>query len=433
MGLMPIRVEPKSVSDTAGSASTHDILVWGATGFTGRLVVEHLTERYDPEAYSIAIGGRNRERLETLRDELGERNGAWAEIPIETGDAHDRDSLQRLASRTEVVCTTVGPYSEYGTPLVEACVETGSDYCDLSGEIHWIREMIDRYHEAALEEGVRIVHSCGFDSVPFDLGTLLVQRRAIADYGEPCSKVSVYLEGGKGGVSGGTLASLAAIFEAAATDSSVRDVLSDPYSLAPPGERDGLDAGEQRLPRRDRIIDEWTAPSPMAAVNERVIRRSNALLGYPWGRTFECRESVPTGSGPLGAATASALSGGFGLFLAGMSVAPVRKGLQKWIFPEPGEGPSRDRIESGSFEIRFVGRGTAASAPSFRVDARVRADRDPGYGATARMLGEAAVCLLEADADGSLPGGVLTPASGIGYPLIERLRDVGFSFEIENV
>ena len=418
------------MTDEADPDSKHDIVVWGATGFTGRLVAEHLTDQYDPGTYSIAIGGRNREKLQTVRTELGDRNDPWAEIPLEIGDAHDSDGLRRLARRTEVVCTTVGPYSEYGTELVEACVETGTDYCDLSGEIHWIREMIDRYHEEALERDVRIVHSCGFDSVPFDLGTLLVQRHAIEAYGEPCSRVNTYLEGGDGGVSGGTLASLATLFEAAATDPSVREILSDPYALAPPGERGGLDSGEQRLPRRDRAIDEWTAPSPMAAVNERVVRRTNAVLGYPWGRGFECRESVPTGAGVLGIASAATISGGLGLFLAGMSVDPVRKRLEEWVFPAPGEGPSRERIENGSFEIRFVGRGTSASVPSFRVEACVGADRDPGYGATARMLGESAVCLLEDDTEGCLSGGVLTPASGIGYPLIERLRAVGFRFDV---
>ncbi len=418
------------MTDSADPDAKYDIVVWGATGFAGRLVAEHLTDRYDPGTYSLAIGGRNRAKLETVRAELGERNEVWADIPIEIGDAHDPDSLRQLVRRTEVVCTTVGPYSEYGTELVEACVETGTDYCDLSGEIHWMREMIDRYHEEALDRDVRIVHSCGFDSVPFDLGTLLVQRHAIETYGGPCSQVNAYLEGGNGGVSGGTLASIATLFEAAATDPSVREILSDPYALAPPGERGGLDSGEQRLPRKDRTIDEWTAPSPMAAVNERVIRRTNAVLGYPWGRGFECRESVPTGPGALGVASAAAISGGLGLFLTGMSVDPVRKLLKQQVFPAPGEGPSRERIENGSFEVRFVGRGTTASPPAFRVEAHVSADRDPGYGATARMLGEAAVCLLGTDTADGLSGGVLTPASGIGYPLIERLRGVGFTFDI---
>ena len=405
---------------------THDVVVWGATGVAGRFTAEYLTERYAPDELSLAVGGRNEKKLDALADDLARRSDAWDDVPVVVGDATDSESLRAIAEDARVVCTTVGPYTRLGTPLVEACVETGTDYCDLTGEVNWVRESIDRFHEPAVENGARIVHSCGFDSVPADLGTLLVQSYATEAHGAPCETVRIYLDGGSGGVSGGTLASFGELFEAAATDPLAREALRNPYSLAPRGERSGVDPGEQRRPRRDPLRDEWTAPSPMAPVNERVVRRSNALLGYPWGREFKCGEVVPTGSGPIGAATASAVAGGLGLFSAAMSVGPVRDALRRYVFPDPGEGPTREEAEAGSFLIRVLGRGTGADGP-FTVEAEFGTDRDPGYGATARMLGESAVCLARGDVDSPFDGGVLTPASGIGLPLAERLRDVGFT------
>ena len=413
------------------SSVQYDLVVWGATGFAGRLVAEHLIDNYDPDDLALAIGGRDEGKLQDLRDELLDRNDVWEELPVVIGDAHDRASLGGLASKTRVVCTTVGPYTDYGTQLVDACVEANTDYCDLSGEINWIREVIDQYHEAAADRDVRLVNSCGFDSVPTDLGVLLAQEHAVEQYGTPCDRFRCYLEGGHGGVSGGTLASFARVFEAAANDPAARRALVNPYSLAPPGEREGPDPGEQRRPRKDPDSGEWTAPSPMAAVNERVLRRSNALLDYPWGRDFRCTGVIPTGAGPVGALRAAGITAGLGLFAAGMSLGPVRSGLRRWVFPAPGEGPSRDRIESGSFAFRFVGTGTDEDGSAFRVESRVAAQRDPGYGATAWMLGEAAMCLVDEDVETPLSGGVLTPASGIGRPLIERLRDVGMTFRVE--
>jgi len=404
----------------------HDIVLWGATGVAGRLVAEYLTERYAPGELSLALGGRNEAKLDALAADLTEASDDWATIPTVLGDATDPESLRALAEDTDVVCTTVGPYTTYGTPLVEACVEAGTDYCDLTGEVNWVRETVDRFHDAAVEADARIVHSCGFDSVPADLGTLLVQDFAAETFGAPCEEVRIYLEDGSGGVSGGTLASAAETFAAAASDPEAREALGDPYSLAPPGDREGLDRGAQRLARKDPLRSVWTAPSPMAVVNERIVRRSNALLGYPYGRGFRCTEVIPTGRGLGGAAKANAVAGGLGLFTAGMSVDPIRSGLQEFVFPDPGEGPTSEEAEQGHFTVRVLGRGTTADGP-FTVEAEFGADLDPGYGATARMLGESAVCLLRDDVDSSLSGGVLTPASAIGLPLAERLREVGFT------
>jgi short subunit dehydrogenase-like uncharacterized protein len=410
----------------------YDVVVWGATGVAGRFTAEYLTERYAPDELAVAVGGRNREKLDALVADLTRRNEAWDDVPVVVGDATDPESLRAIAQDARVVCTTVGPYTTYGTPLVEACVEAGTDYCDLTGEVNWVRESIDRFHEAAVENGARIVHSCGFDSVPADLGTLLVQSHATETYGAPCETVRIYLDGGSGSVSGGTLASFGELFEAAATDPLAREAIRNPYSLAPAGERSGVDPGEQRRPRRDPLRGEWTAPSPMAPVNERVVRRSNALLGYPWGREFRCGEVVPTGDGLAGAGIAGAVAGGLGLFTAAMSVGPVRDALRRYVFPDPGEGPSREEAEAGSFLIRVRGRGTGPDGP-FTLEAEFGADRDPGYGATGRMLGESAVCLARGDVDSPFDGGVLTPASGIGLPLAERLREVGFTASVAEV
>jgi short subunit dehydrogenase-like uncharacterized protein len=407
----------------------HDVVVWGATGVAGRLLAQYLTEQYTPDDLSLAIGGRDADRLGAVEADLC-AGTEWDAVPTVLGDATDPESLRAITRDTHVVATTVGPYTTYGTPLVEACIETGTDYCDLTGEVNWVRETVDRYHDAAADAETRIVHSCGFDSVPADIGTLLVQSYATETFGAPCDQVRIYLESASGGVSGGTLASFAELFEAASEDPVARETLRNPYSLAPPGERDGVDRSQQRLARKDRLTGEWTAPSPMAPVNERIVRRSNALLEYPYGREFRCSEVVPTGRSLVGAATSSVVAGGLGLFSAAMSVGPVRSTLRQFVFPDPGEGPSERQIENGHFTVRVLGRGTGTDGP-FTVEAEFGADRDPGYGGTARMLGESAMCLLRDEVDSPLSGGVLTPASGIGLPLAERLRAVGFTASVE--
>jgi len=406
-----------------------DIIIWGATGFVGQLVAEHFTREYTPAELTVALGGRNETTLEELAHRLCTEQDDWDDLPIVLGDATDKASLDDLAERTSVVCTTVGPYTTYGTPLVEACIEAGTDYCDLTGEITWIREMIDRYHERAVEADARIVHSCGFDSIPADLGTQLVQTYAIDEYGAPCDMVRIYLEDGEGGVSGGTLASVLAMVEAAESDPLARQTLKNPYSLAPAGQRSGVDTGEQRGIRRDPLRSQWTAPSPMAAVNERIIRRSNAVLEYPWGREFRCQEVIPTNNGVRGALTAGGIAAGVAVGTAALSVGFIRSSLERFVFPAPGEGPTHEEIENGHFTISVIGRGTTTDGP-FTVECEISADQDPGYGATSKMLSEAAMCLLREETKSPLSGGILTPASGIGDPLAERLRDVGLTVRV---
>lgn len=414
------------------SEPQYDLVVWGATGVAGRLLAEYLTEQYAPDSLSLALGGRDAERLASIEADLTRHSDEWDEIPTVIGDSMEPESLREIARNTRVVCTTVGPYTKYGSPLVGACVETGTDYCDLTGELNWIREIVDRYHNAAVEAGARIVHSCGFDSVPADMGTALVQSFAADEFETHCDLVRIYVDDVSGSVSGGTVASVAEMFEAVSTDPVARQTLRNPYSLAPPGERDGVDPGEQRWARNDELRTVWTAPSPMASVNERILRRSNALLDYPWGREFRCTEVIPTGRGLRGAVLANVAAGGLSLFTAAMSVGLIRSALQRFVFPDPGEGPTSEEVKEGHFTVRVLGRGTSRDGP-FTVEAEFGAEWDPGYGATARMLGESAMCLLRDETDSPLDGGVLTPASAIGTPLADRLREVGFTATVEEM
>jgi len=409
----------------------YDIIVWGATGVAGGLLADYLADQYAPSELSVALGGRDADKLKDVAATLTDRYSAWDELPIVVGDATEIDTLREIARQTSVVCTTVGPYTTYGTPLVEACIDADTDYCDLTGEVNWVRETIDQYHDVAVENKTRIVHSCGFDSVPADLGTILVQSYATETYGSPCDVVQIYLENGDGSVSGGTLASFGELFEAVSNDPIARHTLANPYSLAPPGERDGVDSGEQTSPQRDRLGSGWTAPSPMAPVNERIVRRSNALLDYPWGREFRCTEVVPTGSGVSGVTKATLIAAGLAGFKTAMGVDSLRDGIREYVFPDPGEGPTRAAAMDGSFTVRVRGRGTGTDG-HFTVEAVVGADMDPGYGATARMLGEAGVALVKDDTDSPLDGGVLTPASAIGVPLADRLRAVGFTASVND-
>jgi len=410
---------------------TYDVVLWGATGFTGRLVAEQFAERDDAADLAWAIAGRNRKKLETLRDDLAAGNPDCESLDVLVGDAFDRPRLGEIAAQTRVVCATVGPYATYGTNVVDACVEAGTHYCDLSGEVHWIREIIDEYHEAARDRGVRIVHSCGFDSIPSDLGTLLVQTYATETFGTGCSSVETFVSSSSFGISGGTVASMLEQFEAASGNPEVRAILDDPRSLTPREDAVPVPGRRRWGPRYDEAVGQWTAPFLMETVNEKTVHRSNALLGYPGSRGFRYRELAPTGSGPLGAVRAAGLAGQLVLTNRLMSVSPIRRLADRYVLPDPGDGPSRDTIEETSFEIRLRGTGPSPdSNEPFAVEGTITGDRDPGYGATAWMLSAAAICLATGDVDSPFDGGVLTPAAGIGTPLIDRLDDGQMTFSV---
>jgi len=391
-----------------------DIVLFGVTGFAGQLLAEYLVKNA-PADLKWGAAGRSEDKVRRVLTEVG----AARDVPVIVADSTDVESLHELAKRTRVVCTTVGPYARYGSGLVAACVDEGTDYCDLTGEVHWIRRMIDRHHERAQASGARIVHCCGFDSIPSDLGTLMIQREFQARFGHPAPTVRFYLKVAKGGFSGGTIASMMNLMEEAGEDREVRRVLVDPYSLTP-GLPKGPDGRDQMGAYLDELTGQWTAPFLMASVNTRVVRRSNALLDFEYGQDFSYDERMWTGKGLAGALKANAIAGGMVGFTGVAAVGPTRN-LLKSFLPKPGEGPSREKIDAGYFDVRFV-----ATDGTNRLEAKVKGERDPGYGATALMLAESAMGLLESSGE----GGILTPASAMGEGLIQRLRRAGMVFEI---
>jgi short subunit dehydrogenase-like uncharacterized protein len=409
-----------------------DIVLYGATGFAGRLVAEYLADHPSQGEFKWAIAGRNRAKLEGIRDELTRINSDIAELPILIGDSLDRASLDAIAKKTRVVCTTGGPYAKYGSELVAACIANQTDYCDLTGEVQWVRRMIDAHHDQAREAGARIVHCCGFDSIPSDLGTLMVQDFARREFDAPCEQVKFFVAAMKGDFSGGTLASLSNVLQEATKDREVLKIVGHPYSLNPPDERTGPDDSSQQAPRYDDDIGAWTGPFMMAAVNEKIVRRSNALMDYPYGRQFRYGESISFGSGVKGALGAGSIAAGMGAFTGAMAFGPTRALLERFALPSPGEGPSRDKIENGYFKIKLLGRGEADDGTDFSINGRVHADKDPGYGATAIMLAESALCLALDDVNTGLDGGLLTPASAMGMTLVDRLRGAGLVFDVSS-
>lgn len=384
-----------------------DLVVHGATGFTGRLVVEYLLQRY-PAGSGLrwAMGGRNAEKLAAVRDEVG----APADTPLVVTDTSNPASLQALMDQTRLVLTTVGPYQLYGNELVAACAAAGVDYVDLCGEPAWMRKMIDAHEATAQASGARIVFSCGFDSIPFDLGVFLLQNEMKARFGHPASRVRGRVRKMKGTFSGGTAASLKATM-AAAADPGVLDLLRNPFSLTPGFEGPRQPSGAK--PMVDEALGDgvWVAPFVMAAINTRNVHRSNFLLQHAYGQDFVYDEMLITGPGEKGEAIANAVAGD--------------KSLGSDKGPKPGEGPSREERENGFYDVLFLGQDAAGN--TLRVG--VKGDRDPGYGSTSKMITEAAVCLLE---NRSTPGGIWTTAPALGQALIDRLQaNAGLTFAVE--
>jgi short subunit dehydrogenase-like uncharacterized protein len=398
----------------------HDVVVYGATSFVGQILCRYLTRRHGAVGkLRWAIAGRDVHKL----DEVARATGA--DVPRVIADASDRAALDRLTASTRVVVSTVGPYALYGSELVESVVEAGIDYCDLTGEVQWMRRMIDRHQTRAEQTGARIVHACGFDSIPSDLGTWFTQQRAIEQFGEPCVEVRMSVAGMKGGVSGGTLASGMNMFEEMAADPELRATTADPYVLAPVDLRSGPKQPGLARPTRDDRFESWVGPFVMAPTNGAVVLRSHALLGRPWGRDFTYGETMMTGDGVVGAVKAYAMTAGLAAFAGAATLGPTRRLFGK-VMPKPGSGPDAVTQQAGWFDIRFVGR--TASGETIRT--KVTGDQDPGYGSTAKMLGESAVGFLDLDSS-DVGGGFWTPASAFGDALVERLEaHAGVRFDV---
>ena len=403
------------------SARTHDLVVYGASGFVGRLLAAYLAEHAPPEM-SIALAGRSRARVEEVRAGLPVAAHDWPVLEADSGNA---SSLAALAAATRVLVTTVGPYARHGLPVVEACARAGTHYADLTGEVLFVREAIDRYDAAARASGARIVHSCGFDSVPSDLATLLLARRAQEDGAGGLRDVRLVATF-RGGFSGGTIDSLRAQVEAVQRNPSLRRQVTDPYALSParPAEPDTRQPPDAGPPART-ADGRWTAPFMMAPFNTRIVRRSNALQDWAYGRGMRYGEVMGCGRGPLGAATAAGVTAALVGALAAMTFRPTRALLDR-VLPAPGSGPSATVREKGWFRVVV----DAETEQGRRYRATVAAPGDPGYAATAVMLGESALALA-VDAD-RLPdrAGSLTPATALGDVLVQRLRAAGHTYEV---
>ncbi|AUC97404.1 saccharopine dehydrogenase [Bradyrhizobium sp. SK17] len=389
------------------SSSKLDIVVYGATGFTGQLVAEYLAAHYRDGSLKWAMAGRSKDKLAAVRDAIG----APADTPLIVADAGDAASLKAMLAQTKSVISTVGPYQLYGNELITACVDSGTDYFDLCGEPVWMRQMIDKHEAAAKASGARIVFSCGFDSVPFELGTFFVQEEAKRVFGAPAARVKGRVRDMRGTLSGGTAASAKATFDAVAKDLSLVAILNNPFALTPGFEGPKQPRGSK--PAYEEDLHSWTAPFMMALINTRNVHRSNMLMGFPYGRDFVYDEMVLTGPGEKGEANAKKV----------MALNSEKTGPSA---PKPGEGPSKEERENGRYDLLYL-----AVAPDGRmVRAGIKGDRDPGYGSTSKMISECAICLLRDTPD--VAPGFWTPGAAMQGKLIKRLVDhAGLTFEVE--
>ncbi|MFT7527996.1 MAG: short subunit dehydrogenase-like uncharacterized protein [Arenicella sp.] len=400
-----------------------DVVVWGATGFTGKWVAKHLYENYPQDKLRWAIAGRNPDKMDSAREFIGDTKGQTQGV---LADSDDLQSLLEMVKRTKVIISTVGPYAYYGSKLVEACAQEGTHYVDLTGESPWIRRMIDTHSAAAVNSGARIVHCCGFDSIPSDMGNYFLQSQAKKTFGAYLKDVKFVLRKMKGGASGGTIHSMFNVMKEAVADKKVRKLLVNPYSLNPDPSFKGPDKPDQRSAVYDEDLKIWTAPFVMAGINTRVVRRGNAVLGFPYGEDNTYMETMVTGDGFSGRTKAMGIAYGFILFVGAAITSPGRALLAK-LLPSQGEGPDVNPDKPGFYEIDFYG----VTADGRKLAAKVKGDADPGYGSTSKMLAESAVCLALDEAELKVGGGIWTPASAMGAPLLKRLqKNAGLSFEL---
>ena len=388
------------------SDKNFDVVVYGATGFTGKLVVEYMLNQYGSDkSISWAMAGRSHEKLIAVRDALG----VSPDIPLLTVDSDDEESIKQMVQQAQCVLTTVGPYQLYGPNIVKHCVANGTDYVDLCGEPGWMHEMINKYAEEAKDSGARIVFSCGFDSIPFDLGVYFLQKEVIAQHGIPASNIRGRVRAMNGEFSGGTAASLGATMASLKQKPELFAVLANPFALS-----NGF-KGPEQAPDSKAVFDEkletWVAPFFMAPINTKNVHRSNALMNHMYGEDFCYNEMWIQGPGEEGKAAAEYVG----------SINPLADA------PAPGEGPSKESRENGNYDVLFC----ADLADGSSIHAAVSGDMDPGYGSTSKMIAESAICLVKECPE--LPGGIYTPAPAMGEKLIARLQaSAGLTFKIED-
>ena len=396
-----------------------DIIIWGASSFTGKLVTEYLFNKFGSSKIKWAIAGRDLGKLKKVRSQVADKN-----IPIFIADSFDKESLLKIVKKTKVICSNVGPYSLYGTKLVKLCVENYTNYCDITGEAHWIRTLIDNFHEEAKSKKIKIVNSCGFDSIPSDMGVYFIQNEMKKVYKTYAKSIKMRVAGIRGGISGGTYSSLNNLLKEAYADKSIFKVLNNPYGLNPKDKMDGLDKKDLRKIIFDKESNSWIYPFIMAGINTKIVRRSNALINFQYGKDFRYDEAMIAGKGISG--FWKAILAVFPLAMVGLNPNSFLKKIINSFMPKPGEGPGIEKRKNGFYNLRFY----ITIDEKRKAFAKVIGDSDPGYGSTSKMLAESALCL----AFDHLPKnyGILTPSSAMGDKLLDRLiKNAGLSFEIK--
>ena len=425
-------ISKNSTSSTDNKKSNSEkrpyaVVLYGATSFVGKITAHYLAEflsaNKDASDTTVtwAIAGRDQEKLNELQSNL------VSKVDIIVANSDDAASLDAMTKQTQVIISTVGPYLKYGELLIKSCVDNGTDYVDLTGEAIFIKDMMDKYQEAAKQSGARIVNSCGFDSIPSDLGVYFTQKQAEAKFDSACEVIHMRVKAAKGGLSGGTIASMATIFEEVSQDKSRRKQVANPYLLNDDKDVPNVRQSNVSKPEYDSEHQRWLAPFVMASINTRIVHRSNQLLGYEYGREFKYDEAMWMKDGIKGKLTSYALSAGLLGFATAMMITPSRELLSKHVLPKSGSGPSKEEQENGFFDIRLFGQTTNQES----IVTKVTGDKDPGYGSTSRMLSQAALCLAQDISKYEIGGGFWTPASAMGDKLLIRLEKyAGLSFEV---
>lgn len=403
------------------------VVLYGATSFVGKITAHYLTtflsNAKDKNGTNVtwAIAGRDEDKLNKLQSELASK------VDIVIANSEDAASLDKMTKQTQVIISTVGPYLKYGEPLIKSCAENGTDYVDLTGEAIFIKDMMDKYQDTAKQSGARIVNSCGFDSIPSDLGVYFTQTKAEEKLGEACDVIHMRVKAAKGGLSGGTIASMATIFEEVGQDPSRRKQVANPYLLNDDKEAPSVRQTNISKPEYDSNHNRWVAPFVMASINTRIVHRTNQLLDYEYGRDFKYDEAMWMKDGVKGKLSSYAMSAGLFGFATAMMIKPSREFLSKHVLPKSGSGPSKDEQENGYFDIRFF----AQTATKETINTKVTGDKDPGYGSTSQMLAQSALCLAQDISKEDIGGGFWTPASAMGDKLLARLEEhAGISFEV---
>ena len=401
-----------------------DIILFGATSFVGEILTRYMLAQQPLNGeMKWAIAGRSPTKLNQLKLSLGDAAEA---LPIVVADTDNQASIDAMCGSTKVIASTVGPYALYGEPVIQSCAALGTDYCDLTGEPQWIHKMLGRHEAAAKKSGARIVNCCGFDSIPSDLGVYFLQQRSKQTLKQHCNIVKMRVKAMKGGASGGTIASMLNAIKEAMQDKNIRKKIASPYALCPAGHGFKVKQINLKSAQYDKDVQAWIAPFVMAAINVRVVHRSNALLHKQYGENFLYDEAMITGPKAKGGMGAAALTAGLGGFMLAALLPPTRWLMEKTILPKPGEGPSPQAQLEGYYDLRFIG----TTPDGQTISCKVTGDRDPGYGSTAKMLGQAALCLAQ-DMN-EKPGGFWTPASLFGEKIIARLEArAGLTFDIE--